>query len=363
MLKKAEYELSQVTEKENTRKISLKNLIQTDFYLLFLFTLFFSIIGVTIFVGCFKFQTKINSGTKDIENIIQTIKEFINHIPSNFSHWINERTNTIDNVTNDIVTYAVLTPAKFINTTVNQIIYPTTVNIKLHIDPIDIPEIYLENLNLNIPIDEFIQVLNLILNIPFYFGLGCLVLSIILITLCLGKAIMLVLDYQSRIFKISFWIGLIFGLLFVILTFCILYIYILYINNVGNKIEEIQNYIEGNITIYNDFLDQNEIIVSAFISDQLNFLVNTTNQLVEQLRDVIMDHLNPILSNPLLIIFDKLDLVNIMISLDNFKINSKSLNLLWINEIIHNIFISFIVSSTFTSLFFIFLSIISYKNK
>jgi hypothetical protein len=39
------------------------------------------------------------------------------------------------------------------------------------------------------------------------------------------------------------------------------------------------------------------------------------------------------------VIFDKFDLVNILVSLDEFKIDSKMIDLLWINEKINSIFI------------------------
>ena len=378
MFKKAEYELSEVgsgisidEKKCSERNRSLKNLVNTHYYLLFVFTLFFSIIGITIFVGCSNLKINFGSGMKEFEDGIQSVEGFINHIPSNFSFWINERTNTIDTITNDIVTYAVRKPTNFINTTINELVDRLNiigggsisgVDIQLNIDAVDIPQIYFENWTIDIPTSEFINVLKVIVDIPYYFGVMCLILSILMIVICFGKGVSLVFDARSRfhfIFKISFWIGLIFGLLFIILTICILYVHILYVHNVGNKIEEIQGYIEGNITVYNHFMDDNGVLVSHFISDNLNVLVNTTNELVEQLRVLIEDNLNRILATNIQIIFDQLDLVNILVRLDDFKVDPKMIDLLWINEKINSIFIGLILFSSVTALFFVLLVIMT----
>lgn len=375
---KAEYELSEVgasiesgEKKIRERNRSLKNLLNVDYYILFLFTVFFSIIGITIFTGCSDLKNNFESGMGEFEHGVKTVEDFINYLPSNFSFWINEQTTVIDGITNEIVLYSVRKPTTFLNTSINELVGRLNVigggmipgvDLQLNIDTVDIPEIYFDNWNMDIPTNELINVLRIIIDIPYYFGVISLSISILFMSICFGKGVTLVMDYRSRfhfIFKISFWIGFIFGILFLLLTIGLLYVHFLYVENVGKRIEEVQGYIEGNITVYNNFMDQNEILMSLFISDNLNVMVNTTNQLVEQLRNMIQENLNRILAMNIEILLDKFDLVNVIVTLDDFKIDPKIIDLLWINEKINSIFIGLIVFSGVTGSFFVLLFVIA----
>lgn len=372
MMKRAEYELSDrlggsVEKKVYERSRSLRNLLNVDYYILFCFTLFISMIGITIFVGCLTLKTNFENGMRDFEDGVQSVEDFINYLPTNFSIWINQQTTSIDAITNDIVLYGIRSPTSFVNTSINELVdrlnvigggMISGVDLQLDIETVDIPEIHFENWKVDIPTSEIGNVIRIMIDIPYYFGVICLSISILFISICFGKGVVLVMDFRSRwnvIFKISFWIGLIFGLLFLVLTFCLLYIHFLYIDNVGRKIEEIQGCIEGNITLYNYFMDRNEDLVSGFISDNLNVMVNTTNNLVEQLRELIEENLNRILAMNIEILIDKLDLVNVLVSLDDFKVDPRIVDLLWINEKINSIFIGLIIISSITGLFFVLL--------
>jgi uncharacterized membrane protein len=374
---KAEYELSEVgasiesgEKKIRERNRSMKNLLNVNYYILFIFTVFFSIIGITIFNGCSELKTNFESGMREFEHGVKTVEDFINYLPTNFSFWINEQTTVIDGITNEIVLYSVRKPTTFLNTSINEFVNRLNdiggimilgVDLQLNIDTIDIPEIYFDNWNMDIPTNELINVLRIIIDIPYYFGVICLSVSILFMCICFVKGLSLVMDYRSRfnfIFKISFWIGFIFAILFLLLTIGLIYVHFLYVENVGKKIEEVQRYIEGNITVYNNFMDQNEVLMSVFISDNLNVMVNTTNQLVEQLRNMIQENLNRILAMNIEILLDKFDLVNVVVSLDDFKIDPKIIDLLWINEKINSIFIGLIVFSGVCASFFVILVVI-----
>lgn len=379
---KAEYELSEVgssiesgEKKIRERNRSLKNLLNVDYYILFIFTVFFSIIGITIFTGCSALKNNFESGMREFEYGVEMVEDFINYLPSNFSFWINEQTTVIDGITNDIVVYSVRKPTTFLNTSINEFVGRLNVigggmipgvDLQLNIDTVDIPEIYFENWNMDIPTSELINVLRIMIDIPYYFGVICLSVSILFMSVCFGKGIVLVMDYRSRlnfIFKISFWIGLIFGLLFLLLTFGLLYVHFLYVDNVGKRIEEVQGYIEGNITVYNNFMDENGVLMSVFISENLNVMVNTTNELVEQLRNMIQENLNRILAMNIEILFDKFDLVNVIVSLDDFKIDPKIIDLLWVNEKINSIFVGLIIFSGVCASFFVLLVVIACCEK
>ena len=371
MFKKAEYELSEVgasietnEKKVYDRKISIRNLCKVEFYFLFVFTLFLSIIGINIFIGCANLKSNYEVGVNKVENDVKLVEDFINFLPTNFSFWINQQTTAIDGITNEIVTYGILTPTNFINTTINQFVdnlniilggTVSGVNLILSINKVDIPEIFFTPWNLDIPVEKVIQVMDIIVNIPYYFGVFNLVISILFIMICVTRAIILFFDFRSRldfICKISFWIGFIFGLVFLFIMCSLIYVHFLYVENVGRKIQEVQGYIEGNITIYNDFMDTNEVIVGEFISENLNVLVNVTNKMIEELRIVLEENVNRILSLNARFIFDKLDLVEIFVSLDDFKIDPKIIDLEWINEKIQSILVALIIVSGVLSAFF-----------
>jgi hypothetical protein len=312
---------------------------------------------------------------REFEQGVKMVEDFINYLPSNFSFWINEQTTVIDGITNEIVVYSVRKPTTFLNTSINEFVGRLNVigggmipgvDLQLNIDTVDIPEIYFENWNMDIPTSELINVLRIMIDIPYYFGVICLSVSILFMSVCFGKGIVLVMDYRSRlnfIFKISFWIGLIFGLLFLLLTFGLLYVHFLYVDNVGKRIEEVQGYIEGNITVYNNFMDENGVLMSVFISENLNVMVNTTNELVEQLRNMIQENLNRILAMNIEILLDKFDLVNVIVSLDDFKIAPNIIDLLWVNEKINSIFVGLIIFSGVCASFFVLLVVIACCEK
>jgi len=388
MVKKAEYELSEVISsiesnivKEESSVTSttqpkiyisnrgFRNLLNEDYYLLFIFTLFISIVSINIFISCSSLQSNYHSSIGDIKEVVASIESTINHIPTNVSTWINHQTKIIDSITNDIIIYGVERPSVFLNTTINGLVNVLNplitdkirlVDLKLTIDTPNIPEIDLENWMIRIPFDHFTDVIRILISIPYYFGLFCIIISIIFILILFVKGVVLYLDYQFRyrfLSKPSFWIGIIFSFLFFCLMFSSIYIHYRYIQDVGGNIQNFQQQIHNTIDRYNYFIDQNSMSVTKFTNDNLNVLVNTTNRLVEQLKDLIEDNLSQILSNPINLYLEKLELIDILVNLDNFKVDPNIINVLWIFERIQSIFIGVILFFGIIGIFFLLLVI------
>ena len=369
--KKAEYELSEVgssiesqEKKSYQRNRSFKNLLKVDYYLLFVFTLFLSIVCINIFIACSTLKRNYQSGISDLEIAVKSVEDFINYIPTNFSSWINEQSSNIDSIGSDIVIYAVQKPTEFINRTINEFVDDLNVitsgsihkvNLELNIGDINIPEIQFSPWNLDIPISKVMNVLQVIVDIPYYFGVACLIITILFIAILFGRGISMVFDYRSRfqfLCRTSFWIGMIFGILFIVLTVCFIIVHVLYVENVGKKIEDVQRNIEEDIALYNHFMDENAVLVGKFMSDNLNILVNKTNDLVEQLRKQIENNVNQILNTNIHISFDPIDLVNIIINFEDFKVDPDIIDLRWINEKINSVLIGIIVFCAVIGVFF-----------
>ena len=123
MVRKAEYELSEVGTSLETkvydRKKSIKNLCKVEYYLLFVFTLFLSIISIIIFIGCSNLKKNYVLGKNEITNSIRNAEDLINNLPTNLSTWINQQSSQIVQISNDIVVNGILKPVDFINTTTN----------------------------------------------------------------------------------------------------------------------------------------------------------------------------------------------------------------------------------------------------
>ena len=119
MVRKAEYELSEVGTSLETkvydRKKSIKNLCKVEYYLLFVFTLFLSIISIIIFIGCSNLKKNYVLGKNEITNSIRNAEDLINNLPTNLSTWINQQSSQIVQISNDIVVNGILKPVDFIN--------------------------------------------------------------------------------------------------------------------------------------------------------------------------------------------------------------------------------------------------------
>ena len=374
MVRKAEYELSEVGTSLETkvydRKKSIKNLCKVEYYLLFVFTLFLSIISIIIFIGCSNLKKNYVLGKNEITNSIRNAEDLINNLPTNLSTWINQQSSQIVQISNDIVVNGILKPVDFINTTTNQFVDNLniilggaipSVNLNISIANVNIPQIYFEPWNLEIPVIEWIQIFDAMVDIPYYFGVTCLCISVLFICVCFGSGLGLFFDYRSKfqfVCRISFWIGLIFGIISFLIMFSLIYVHFLYTINVSQNIINVQGYIHGNLTLYNNFIDENELLVSKFISDNLNFMVNVSNKLIQELQIGLENNINRILSTNIKLDFVFIDLVNINISFDDLKIPIDLINIVWIDEKIKSVFIGMIIISAIFAILFTIMVII-----
>jgi hypothetical protein len=375
MVKKAEYELSEVItsiEGGQPNKIykttrTIRNLFHEDFYLLFIFTLFLSMLSVTIFINCYHLYSNYHMTIEKIMDHIDSFESTIEYVPKNISKWINHQSKEIESISNHVVFYAVERPTQFLNTTINQfvnVLNPLTgsttslVNLELSIQIPEIPDISLGEWKIDIPKDDLRYIMDVLLSIPYYFGVSCLVISILFISILFAKGLILYLDYQFRynfLTKPSFWIGIIFSLLFFSLMLSTIYIHYRYVKESSQNIHSIEDQIQHLIVNYNHFMDENESKMSNLINHHINVIVNHTNNLVEQLSDLIETRLSVILSRQIELYFDKLDLSSILIRLDTFQIDPDIVDLSWIIDRIESIFIGFIILFAILTLFFVIL--------
>jgi hypothetical protein len=375
MFKKATYELSDLQNIESTnkvydRKIGFKNLLKIEFYLLFVFTIFASIIGITIFVGCLNLKNNYESGINYIEQNVNMVENYINNIPVNVSNWINQQSNNLNEITNDIVLSSIETPSNFINSSINEFVDNlniilggslSRINMNLTIPDVVIPNISLYSWTLDIPVSNIINMIDVFVNIPFYFGIINFVISILFFLICVVKGLVLYFDIRFKfkfLCKTSFWIGIIFGFLFLLLTILLITVHFIYVDSIGNQIENTQQYIEEKVKLYNNFIDTNEVIIENFVSDNINVMVNISNKMIDELKNSIEDNINRILSSNINLPFDKINLINIFLNLDNLKIKS-IFDISWINQKIQSIFVGLIVISSFFFIFFALLIVIA----
>jgi hypothetical protein len=104
--------------------------------------------------------------------------------------------------------------------------------------------------------------------------------------------------------------------------------------------------------LYNNFIDENELLVSKFISDNLNLMVNISNKLIQELEIGLEENINRILSTNIKLDFDWIQLVYINLNFDNLKIPIDIINIVWIDEKIKSVFIGMIIISAILGILF-----------
>jgi hypothetical protein len=372
------YELtdSSVIEKGQKKKCNFLNLINPSLYILLVSTILITYVSLSIFIGAINFKNDIDNVFTKIDGHIDDFEIIINNLPINMSNFINGQMDKVVNVTELLIDKTITEPKNFIEKTINgfvdglTIIIPNSnlskVKLELNMESIRIDLVKLEKFNMEVPFrlkKVFGGVLGVMTDIPYYIGLSLVLISIILILIFFMRSIVLVLEYRSKwdfCCELSFWIGLIIGIFFMFCGFVLVFLNNNYIGYVNDELTRIDNYIAGNITVYNDGVDNVGLIINEFINMNLEKLLEHTNKTIEELRKVTEETVNKIL----LVVPNSsinIPMANIAmgeyvdIDLDKLKIDTNLIQLKWIANLLSMILrpiiiIIFIVGLIFSSL-------------
>lgn len=376
------YELTDESElgKVNKRQLNFLNLINPSFYILLISTILMSYIAITIFVGAINFKKDVDNLFMKVDGHIDEFELIVNNFPVNMSDFINGQMYKVVNVTELLIDKTIMEPKNFIEKSVNgfadgiNIIIPNSnisnVRLELNIEPIYIEPLRLEKFNMEIPFrlkKIFGGVFSIITDIPYYIGLSLVIISVLLMLLVLMRSITIVLDYRSRwefCCTLSFWIGIIIGGFFMICGFALIFVNNNYIGYVNEELSTIDNYIAGNISIYNNEVDKLELIMNGFINENLEKLILQTNKTVEELRQITEEVVNKILlviPNASITI-PRADIrisEYVNIDLDKLKIDPNLIQLKWLAELLSKILKPIIIILFIVGLIFIGLAIVT----
>jgi len=342
--------------------IELSNLIDPTLYVLVIITIIFSISSITMFSSVQNFKYKYYEGINNFDNNIVYYEDIFNNIPIDFSNIINNQTDKITLFTNLIIDKTFRSSMSTVQNTINtfdnsieemirginnvyldiqrnfnngiyginnfindvtslcrqfgcvppviptipQSIIPNVnipdVDIILKFDPIKIPNVILENFNIRIPfrLNDHLDILDNIYNIPLYFTITFLIISTLLIIVTLMRGKKLIFDRRRKkkkwtfIFSLTFIIGVVFGIFFIGSSITLFTVSSILNNVIRKELTIIDLSISGNITYYNAKIDLGESTIDNFINDFLSIITAKVSELIEKLRKITEDIVNTI---------------------------------------------------------------------